>query len=441
MVGRRFWPHGSLDNASHSIQLATDLQRQGATVEILTPRYAASWAKEFYFREMPIHRPAIAPRSDWSMGRYTRHLTKWLREQSERYDVVLVDGAREETIAAIDARSTTNRPVIVRTGMQDQQSDFDWWHSSRSGQRCGQATGSADAIITHSSVGHRELLGRSIANERITRINVGVPALQPPSQTMRVEARRALSAINRDLHAPIDEPIAICVRPMEPAVDNFKVSHGASGAALSRVDAMVQSARHLVSRYPLLHLWFIGDGSQRDLVYETLRGDGVRASIAMPGSFGNMEDVYAAADAFVQLDTQGLSHFLPRAVAANLPIVAADLQEVREVLDCKPAPALNLVDDREKTEIADGGDSGEDHVKSGDEIAWFDPSTPKTFRKAMRNVFDDIETAKSKADSLRRRLLRTRPQSETVRQYLTLCETVVAKRRSSDQGPSMGAVS
>jgi hypothetical protein len=124
-----------------------------------------------------------------------------------------------------------------------------------------------------------------------------------------------------------------------------------------------------------------------------------------------------------------------------LPIVAADLPEVREALDCKPNPAFNLVDDPEQMQIAGKREDDQLDTESGDEIAWFDPSIPKTFRHAMRTVFDDLENAKSRADSLRRRLLRTRPQSEAVQKYLMVCEDVIAKRRSSNQGPSMGAVS
>ena len=54
-----------------------------------------------------VHRPAAAPRSDWSMGRYMRHLSTWLRENAESFDVMLVDAIREESMAAIEASRIT----------------------------------------------------------------------------------------------------------------------------------------------------------------------------------------------------------------------------------------------------------------------------------------------------------------------------------------------
>lgn len=430
LVSRRFWPHGSLDKAGHPIQLASDLKRRGVLVEVLTPRYAASWAKQFCFREIPVHRPAMAPRSEWSMGRYVRHLTKWMREQAKHVDLILVDGAREEATAAIDAARILNCPVVVRVGIDEQQSDLDWWDDSRSGQRCANAISLADAIICSGATRHRRLISRGFSTQKIFRIDVGFGTASFADQAQRIAARQALAAINRDFHAPPDEPVVFCVCPMESVPKRMDQKKADDGIAV-----MVQSVQHIVARYPLAHCWFIGDGSRRDSIYDTLRGDGVRSSIAMPGSFGNMDDVFAAADVYVQADEQGLDYFLPAAVSAHLPIVAADLPEVREVLDSDSSKRLHLVD----SSVV--GTNSDVSRPTKDLIHWYDIGTPKTFRQAIRSVLDDMPHAQQDAATLYRQLVRARPQTTVVDDYENVFQKVIALRRSSNQGPSMGVIS
>ncbi len=114
-----------------------------------------------------------------------------------------------------------------------------------------------------------------------------------------------------------DSPVVICTSRMTRE---------------SGVNLLVKAARHLIARYPDLRLWFIGDGPHRDWIYETMRGDGVRASIAMPGSFCDVDDLFAAADVFLQTDDDGLDFFLPNAISAELPIVALDTESTRTVI-------------------------------------------------------------------------------------------------------------
>ncbi|QDT12844.1 glycosyltransferase family 4 protein [Planctomycetes bacterium K23_9] len=435
LLGRRFWPHGSSDSAAHLIDLATGLKRQGVAVEVLTPRYSASWSSAFDFREIPVHRPAIAPRSDWSTGRYMRNLTKWMRENGEHYDLIMVDGAREDAVAALEARRTLNCPVVVRLGHDHLQSDLDWWASSRAAQRCENATRSADAIVVSGSSTQRALVSRGFAPHQIVRIDVGIGTSIRSDEAQRIEARKALASINRDFHAPADEPVVFCVTPMEGIDPKRRIKQ------VDRlVHAMVVSARDLVARFPLLHLWYIGDGSQRDLIYSTLRGDGVRASIAMPGCFGNMEDVFAAADVYVQMNSFGLEAFLPMAVAAQLPIVAADLPEVREVLALKSSGS----NDVQRASVVDASRATEQADRLGDAtslVSWFDPDRPKTFRQAVRHVLDDLPAAEANAEVFHRQLVRTLPQTKVLEDYMVLFQDLMAKHHRSDPGPSMGAVS
>ena len=324
LIGRHFWPHGSIDAAGSLIQLASGLQHRGLGVEVLTPRYASTWPTSFCFREIMVHRPVSAPKSDWMVGRYTRQTASWIRDNASAFDVLLVHGGREEAIAAIEAARSLKCRSIVRIDGFGRESDLNWWNTSRAARRCAAFVKTADRIVVSDTRQQRELISRGFSPSNVERIEYGftnahaeAPSDRAEASNQRVEARRALAAINGDLRAPADEPVAMCVTSMQRDCG---------------VDILVESARHLVARYPLLHLWLIGDGPQRDAIFHTLRGDGIRASIAMPGSFGDMSDVYAAADLYVHTDESCAQHALRTAAAHALPIVACDDALTRAVL-------------------------------------------------------------------------------------------------------------
>ena len=157
MVGRRFWPHGSIDSAAFLYQLAIGLNRRGIDIEVMTPRYASSWPEELVIQEIPVHRPAAAPRSDWSMGRYVRHVTSWLRDHSGSFDVLLVDSIREESIAAIEAARTIGCATILRFGGWGVQGDWTYWQSSRAARRCSVIGKRAGCVISKNAASHRAL--------------------------------------------------------------------------------------------------------------------------------------------------------------------------------------------------------------------------------------------------------------------------------------------
>ena len=399
LIGRHFWPHGSVDSAGYLIQLACGLYRRGTRVEILTPRYSPGWTKEFFFREMQVHRPASAAKSDWSMGRYTRHVTNWIREHARTFDVLLVDAAREEAVAAIDATRSFRCRCVVRVT----DDDLIWWETSRSARRCAGFCKTADRIVVSNSQTQRGLLTQGFSPSRIQRIEVGCEPAIATDESRRIQARRALAAINSDLHAPPDEPVLLCLAPMKRK---------------SGVQILVESARHLVARYPTLHLWLIGDGPGRDSIYNTLRADGVRASLAMPGSFGTLEDVFSAADLFVHTEDSGRQSFLPSAVAGGIPLVAIDNPTTREAFRLNDAS-------RDQSPL----------------VHWYQPQSPKSFRKAVRAVLDDLPASRESAALLRRELLKRSSQVQVVNQYVQLFEKLRQERLSHPHGTSMGAVS
>jgi glycosyltransferase involved in cell wall biosynthesis len=404
LIGRRFWPQGSIDQAGHLYQLAIALRRQGAAVEVLTPRYASSWPSCFSIREIPVHRPVLAPKRDWSIGRYTRSTTLWLRQHAAEYDVMFCDSIREESLAAIEASRSSGCPVILRSSGWGSHSDSHWWTTGRAAGRCGTIGMMADAVIAKSSICQRGLLAEGYSREKVIRIDSGFSAGPIRSSSAKHHARRALAAANSDLNTDLDSPVLVCPSNM--------TQH-------SHVTQLVGAARHLIARYPELRLWFIGDGPHRDWIYDTLRADGVRASIAMPGSFCDIEDVLTAADVYFQPDDRGLEFWMPSAIAAELPIVTINSESTRLLVGSGTPGAAQ--------------ENAEENAEENPEqwVQWCAADeqgkvTAKSIRRAVRGVLDDIDSARDHATKLRRYALRTRPQGSAIEAYLTLMNKVVA---------------
>ena len=410
LIGRRFWPHGSIDAAGHLVQLASGLQQRHVHVEVLTPRYSNSWSQRLCFREIPIHRPVTAPKRDWSIGRYTKHMTNWLREHADSFDVLLADSAREEAIATVEAARSLGCQAVVRVAGHGSESDWQWWDSSRAAKRCAGFAKTADRIVVSGASNQRELLSQGFLPSRVQRIDAGFDGAVSRSPANRVKARRALATINGDFHAPEDEPVAVCVAPLRR-----------NGG----ISVLVESARHLVARYPKMHFWFIGDGHDRDQIFQTLRGDGIRASFAMPGSFADIRDVFAAADLFVQPDDSGLDFFLPSAIVWELPIVVTDRETTRGLIEQSLPRDVSSHDARAQAAL----------------VHWFDSSRPKSFRDAFRSAVDDLPASFEKSSQLRRELVRGRSQRIVIDDYVSLLEKMRTRRSVAAQGRSIGALS
>jgi glycosyltransferase involved in cell wall biosynthesis len=97
----------------------------------------------------------------------------------------------------------------------------------------------------------------------------------------------------------------------------------------------VELALDALARVPELRLAVVGEGPHREALEERARRLGVAGRVRFTGALARerLPDVYASADAFLfpsTTDTQGL--VLAEALAAGLPVVAADSEASRDVL-------------------------------------------------------------------------------------------------------------
>jgi glycosyltransferase involved in cell wall biosynthesis len=187
------------------------------------------------------------------------------------------------------------------------------------------------------------------------------------------------------------------------------------------------AVRPLVRQFPELCFWFIGDGPDRETMHERLRGEGVRASISMPGSFSDIADVLAAADLYVQCDQQGLDFLLPAAVSSELPVVMADDPTARQWVSGSCAQLRPAAED--SMPVPDD--------QTADCLQWFDGQSASSLCLAIERAAGDWADSRRRAGELRRLLLRRQPLDQPIDQYARLIEQTMM----GSGAPPIGAVS
>ncbi|HTJ27387.1 MAG TPA: glycosyltransferase [Candidatus Limnocylindria bacterium] len=153
---------------------------------------------------------------------------------------------------------------------------------------------------------------------RLRELGVRVPIAIVPSaiDVARFAAGTRSALMRARLGAPGAEPLALVV------------------ARLGR-EKNVELALEALARAPELRLAVVGEGPHRAALEERARGLGVAERVRFTGALARerLPDVYASADAFLfpsTTETQGL--VLAEALAAGLPVVAADSPASRDVL-------------------------------------------------------------------------------------------------------------
>ena len=401
MVGRHYWPHLSSDTASRTVRLADGLSRSGVDVEVWTPRYASTWPDQIRHREVLVHRPTAAPRSEWSMGRYLRHLESWLREHAEEYDVLYSAAMQEEATVIVDAAQRVKCCSVLHHAQSGSEADSVHGTSPRPRRRSFAAWQAADAIVVARASAHQSLLGMGISPERIQRIAIGIasgPGLAGRDTAARQRSRQSLADVNGDLATDRDTVVVVSIGALTEA---------------SGVMAIAQAAAELIREWPDLRFWMIGDGPLRNELHRYFKHQGIRQNVAMPGTFVDLGDVLTAADVYVQASgNDALDDFLPQAIAAPLPLAIADVPDTRAML---------------------GGQQ--------DCANWCRESNPESLQQAIRRILVDLSPAQIAAERLRRELVRHACYSDTIGGFVNLFSRLTGKASGATQRTSTGPLS
>lgn len=315
IVAPRFWPLAG-EAETHVLRLAEQFRRAGCSVTIVTANWQSHWPRQIVIRELPVVRLRGAPTGGFSTLRYMYGLSSWLAKERESFDAVLVSTLRYEAYCAVGALAGTSVPVVLQAERAGPDGDIAWQQSATFGSRIASRCKQATAFVATSKLAARELSVAGYDATRTTVIPLGVPIPPPHGATTRDAARESLATANHDLAATTQQPIVV-------ACGRFTPSCGFA--------ELIKAWKSVAVRFPLAKLWIVGDGPLRERLYQ-LAGDlDLRLRVHLPGTFGEHNELLAAADLFVQPTTvEGPMLVLAEALAAGLPVIASDLPGHRE---------------------------------------------------------------------------------------------------------------
>lgn len=389
MVTRRYWPLMGDDEANHLAALAAGLQRRGVDVELVAARYGASWPKRLCVGERTLHRPAAAPRTDWSLPRYVRSLSQFLQEQSAGFDLLYAHTMRDEAAAVVEVARQAGLASVVRYQGRGEFADAKWWSRSRTTRRCKQVAIGADRIIASHAAAQQDLIAGGVDRQRVVRIDNGFPAPATRDATARTadvrkRALRSFAQVNADLFVPLDHALLLTTNSMSRR-----------GGLQRVIDALPEV---MTPALPL-RTWLIGDGPLRETLYNRLKDHGLLGAAAMPGTFTTLDVLLQVADIYcLPSCEEGLESFLPRVIGAGIPAIVIDTPATRKLLDV-----------------------------CADEVTWFDPALPGSLAQAMLSVVADLPAARHRARNAAASAIRARRWSDCVDRHADLFSQLTGK--------------
>ncbi len=386
MVTRQFWPlAGGTERAIAN--LAAELVVRGAQVTLLTPKWEDSWPDRIDYRGVAVLRLARAGRGFMGPHRWLKNLSRFLRQNAERFDAAYVCGLRDESRVTLKELQRRGAVVVLRAETSGPTGDCLWQLESRAGRSIKRQAMRADGLVGSTEIAHRELIAAGFPRDRIRRILGGVPVPESLSAAGKLAARWALESVNTLLHCPPATPVAV-----------YTGSLTERNGSATAIDAW----RHVVRRWPNARLWLIGPDANQSALNRRIDAAGLLGRVVIPGVFADVTELLGAADVAIIGPEQGNSPLLLlEAMAAGLPAVATDTPEHRYLAD--HAPGVRI-------------------FPSGDETA---------LGRLLVEVFNDVDEVTRLAKATRDCAIREYELGRITDEHLTMLEDLVRKRRSS----------
>ncbi len=316
MITRRFWPlvgGGEMVMAN----LACEFKKLGAQPTILTAQWDTTWPLQIEHREIPVQRLPNPAQQGWGTYTYMDGLSRWLKHNASQYDAVLVSMLKHSAYSALGACKKTAQPIMLRIEGGGDTGDCAWHESARFGKRIRRRCQQAAAIVTPSQATYDEALGAGFKSSTLHHIPNGV-AVELGSVVDKATIRQRLHEMNHDLSGDPDTKIALFTGRLTHKKGLFE---------------LVSAWQSVAERIPNSQLWLVGEGPDRDQLSEKIRDLDLVGRVVMPGSFDDVEDFLAAADAFTLPSyTEGLSLSLLEAMAHRLPVIASDIVGNRQLI-------------------------------------------------------------------------------------------------------------
>jgi glycosyltransferase involved in cell wall biosynthesis len=316
LVTRRFWP---LVGGAERVMalLAEELRQLGARPTVVTAQWDSHWPREIDHAGTPVIRLPQPQIRGWGTIRYMWALSRYLRSHRTEIDAVLVSMLKHDAYVAVGAMPSAI-PVVLRAEGGGSTGDCQWQREARFGARIKRRAENADAFIAPSESIADELRGAGYDADRVHFVPNGVSI--PPERTpqRRSAARVTLGEANPDLRVTESTPVALYTGRL----------HEAKG-----LHDLVRCWRKVLDLWPEARLWLVGDGPERDDLYDRLKQQELRYHVSMPGAFDDVTELLYAADMFVLPSyEEGMSLSLLEAMAAGTPVIATDVPGNRRLV-------------------------------------------------------------------------------------------------------------
>lgn len=310
LITRRYWPQvGGAEIAMAN--LACEFMRQGRQIVVLTAQWEPHWPTECVHREVTVLRMPQPQVRGWGTIRYMHALSRWLRKHQHEWDAVLVSMLKHDAYTAVHSLQQSAVPVIIRAEGAGDTGDIAWQRTARFGSRIKQACLSADALIGPSPRIVEEMLAADYSAAKTHYIPNGVAVPPPHDASDQLTARLAISDANPSLEMVPDAPLVVYTGRL----------HERKG-----LQDLVHAWGKIAPRRPNGRLWMIGDGPQRDDLYDTIVDLSLHHQVFLPGAFDDVTELLSAADIFVLPSyEEGMSLSLLEAMSVGVPVIATDI--------------------------------------------------------------------------------------------------------------------
>lgn len=311
--------------------LAEELTRQGHYVQLVTAQWHPDWPKQISHRGIPVVRLPNPSVRGWGTVRYMMSLGRWLRSHQNELDAVYISMLKHSAVVATSRLQGSKIPVILRAEGAGETGDCAFHDTANFGHRIRRTCQQADGFVAPSQQIFDELASSGFERDKIRFIPNGVKVGPSRNSEQRRAARTALAAANPILTLAESAPLVVFTGRLHP------------GKGLTKV---VRAWPYVLQRFPMARLWLVGEGPQEGELASLVGAMGLQSRIILPGAFDTVEDVLAAADAFVLPSLhEGMSIALLEAMAAGLPCVVSDIPGNRILIDHDETGVIFPVDD------------------------------------------------------------------------------------------------
>ena len=302
VVTPRFWPLID-DRSLHLLRLSDALADAGCEVTVITPRWTRAWPERMTLGKVNVLRlPGSAVGSLGPM-RWLYSLGRWLRRAPATG--LLVAGLKREAMVVLKAAKERRFVPLILA----EDNDVQWQSTSAAGRRATDRCREAPAIVVPSEALVQQLLLAGYARDCMELIPRSALVSENRSAEARAAARFALAAVNYDLATTPNSLVALAIGRLE---------------ASQRFGDLIRAWRIVTARRPEAKLWIVGDGPERERLYQQIGDLDQRFRVMLPGTFERYDELLAACDMFLapgRVDIPPLA--LLDAIAAGVPSVMA----------------------------------------------------------------------------------------------------------------------